>query len=93
MGLGLLIRLGAVSLLDRRILSESLLRSRLRLGGSLLSYRSLLGSWVLDGLGRLIRGWCGGWLLARSLRGRGVVLRDRTCGGATSEPSSPFASI
>jgi hypothetical protein len=33
-------------------------------------------------LGRIVRGWCGGGLLLRSLRGGGVFLRDRTRGRA-----------
>src|SRR5690349_2834943 len=38
------------------------------LGALLISFRGI----------RFSGGWRGGWLLARSLRGRGVVLRDRT---------------
>src|SRR3954447_22066769 len=70
-------------LLPRKIVLRIRLRSGFRLSRSglrLLSRRGgrrFFGRVVL-GLGRLVCGWRGGGLLARSLRGRGVLCRDRT---------------
>src|SRR6188472_3295790 len=63
------------SLLNRRSLLN--LRSRGLLGGRLLG-GYFLGSGL--SLRRLVRGWRGGGDVARSLRGRRVLLRDRTRG-------------
>src|SRR6187549_3255032 len=67
-------------LLGGRRFSFLLRGRRLSLSGrSLLSFL-LFGRGVVAGRLRLVRGWRGGWGLARSLRGRVAILRDRTRG-------------